>query len=487
MATSPYDYLVATAHSQPEALALVTPTSSFTFAQLHEATRNIAGVLREHGIRAGDIVATQLSADTEWLITLALIHEGAVTCSVSSAAQAVAVGASVLVTDRPVMPGSILASVLEIDHAWIRRASEVANAYPPVAYVRDSAGDSAGDGAMVRLVLTSGTTGTPKIARYNLGPIARRNDNLDKFWIPGVHLNMMGMTTMGAFYQGMAHLAVGTPYIILSAVDVRAAQLVADFAVTIIIGSPLNIGQLCEVLRANDIAVPSVAAVIVVGSTPSDRIVEAIREQFGVDARLSYGSTEGGAVTTRVVMSGEDPRVVGHPYPGVTLEVVDEHDNAVPAGETGLVRYRTLDMIDGYFRDPAATARAFRDGWFYPGDRGFFTVDGQLTVVGRTADVLNLGGVKIDPLEIDRAVMACAGVVDAAAFITERHSVVPRLAVAVVGEASLDLAALDAFIRQQYPALYPSVYVAAAAIPRNAAGKIQRAGLEDLLDASALG
>jgi acyl-coenzyme A synthetase/AMP-(fatty) acid ligase len=480
MATSPYDYLAATALTQPEALALVTPTSTFTFAELRDVTRNIGGVLREQGIRAGDIVATQLPADIDWLLTLALIHEGAVTCSVGDASQAAAVGASLLIAEASV--GNQVAGptpTLVIDHAWVRRASEVENAYAPVAYAEDD--------AMVRLVLTSGTTGTPKIARYNLGPIVRRNDNLDKFWIPGVHLNMMGMTTMGAFYQGMAHLAVATPYIILSAVDARAAQLVADFGVTIIIGSPLNLGQLCEVVRASAIKVPTVMAVIVVGSTPSDRIVEAIREQFGVDARLSYGSTEGGAVTTRVVLPGDDPRNVGHPYPGVTLEIVDEHDAFVAPGETGFVRYKTLDMIDGYFRDPAATAAAFRDGWFYPGDLGFFLTDGQLTVVGRTEDVLNLGGVKIDPLSIDRAVMAFPGVVDAAAFITERHSVVPRLAVAVVGDPGLDLPALDAHMRREYPALYPSVYVLTEAIPRNAAGKIRRAALEDLLTAADLG
>jgi long-chain acyl-CoA synthetase len=476
MAMSPYDYLAATALTQPEALALVTPTSTFTFAQLRDVTRNIGGVLREQGIRAGDIVATQLPADIDWLLTLALIHEGAVTCSVGDASQAAAVGASLLIADASVAGPT---PTLVIDHAWVRRASEVENAYAPVAY--------AGDDAMVRLVLTSGTTGTPKIARYNLGPIVRRNDNLDKFWIPGVHLNMMGMTTMGAFYQGMAHLAVATPYIILSAVDARAAQLVADYGVTIIIGSPLNLGQLSEVVRASAIKVPTVMAVIVVGSTPSDRIVEAIREQFGVHARLSYGSTEGGAVTTRVVLPGDDPRNVGHPYPGVTLEIVDEHDVVVAAGSTGAVRYKTLDMIDGYFRDPAATALSFRDGWFYPGDRGFFLADGQLTVVGRTEDVLNLGGVKIDPLSIDRAVMASAGVADAAAFITERHSVVPRLAVAVVGDPGLDLASLDAHMRREYPTLYPSVYVLTEAIPRNAAGKIRRAALEDLLTAADLG
>jgi long-chain acyl-CoA synthetase len=487
--TSPYDYLEATARRQPDALALVTRRSTFTFAELRRASRNLGGILREYGVRPGDIVATQVSADFEWLLTLALIHEGAVTCSVWDAAQVRIVAPALFITETPMpetpmpetpmpetpMSGAQAVQTLVVDEAWLGRAIEEENAYQPVPF--------SGDDAMVRLVLTSGTTGTPKLARSNLGSVIWRNDNLDKFWTPGVYLNLLGLPTVGAFYQGMAHLAQAMPYLVPDAINARTVQLIVDYGVNFIAGSPLNAGQLCDVLAGVDEATAAavastVASVIVMGSTPGDRLITAIRAHFGVDARLVYGSTEGGAVTTRIVAEGDDPRNVGHPYPGVVLQIVDERGQALPAGETGFLRYKTLDMFDGYFRDFAATAAVVRDGWFYPGDTGLLLTDGQLVLAGRTEEILNVGGVKLDPLEIDRAVMALPGVVDAAAFVVERLGSTPRLAVAVVGDSSLDLAEIDAGMRRHYPTRYPSVSVATDVIPRNDAGKVRRGELE---------
>jgi long-chain acyl-CoA synthetase len=475
--TSPYDYLDLAALRQPHALALVTPTATFSFAELRRVTRNIAGVLREHGVRAGDIVATKLSADIEWILTLALIHEGAVTCSVWEEVHAALVPSALFITDTPVADARLTERTLLIDAEWVRRASVEDNAYEPVPY--------AGDDAMVRLVLTSGTTGTPKLARSNLSSVKWRNDHLDALWAPGVYVNMLGLPTMGAFYQGMAHLAQEMPYIIFEAITPRAVEQIVEYGVNFVAGSPLNVGQLCEVLAGVDdetraAVAATVASVIVMGSTPSDRLIAAIRAQFDVDARLVYGSTEGGAVTTRIVAEGDDPRVVGHPYPGVSLEIVDEHDVVVAPGSTGFVRYQTLDMIAGYFGDPVATATAFRDGWFYPGDRGFLSTDGQLTLAGRTEEILNVGGVKLDPLEIDREILAFAGVTDAASFVFDSLASTPRLAVAVVGYATLDVAFIDAEMRRRFPTRYPSVYVTTDAIPRNDGGKILRGTLEEL-------
>jgi long-chain acyl-CoA synthetase len=473
---SPYDYLERAANTHPHAPALVRTTTTLTFSEPRRATRNIAGVLREHGIRAGDIVSTMLSPDSEWIVTLALLHEGAVTCSVWEESQLTLVRPSHFITDTPTVDSSRTTPTLVINDEWIRRVSEQDNSYAPVPY--------AGDDAMVRLVLTSGTTGIPKIARYNLGPIVRRNENLDNVWIPAVYLNMMAMSTMGAFYQAMVHLATATPYLVLSTIDRDAATLIADNAVNIIIGSPLSVGYLCEVVQASKTGVAPVAMVVVAGSTASRGLVGAINQTFGVDASLLYGSTEGGAITTGALKPGDDLRIVGYPYRGVSLQIVDEHDAPVPEGETGFIRYATADMIDGYFRDPAATAEAFRGGWFYPGDRGSMTADGRLMLAGRLDDILNVGGVKLDPLEIDVAVMGLPGVVDAASFVLDRVTAIPRLAVAIVGDSSLDLAAIDAHMRRTYPNRYPSVYLETVLIPRNAAGKIQRNTLENLVNES---
>jgi acyl-coenzyme A synthetase/AMP-(fatty) acid ligase len=101
-------------------------------------------------------------------------------------------------------------------------------------------------------------------------------------------------------------------------------------------------------------------------------------------------------------------------------------------------------------------------------------------LAGRTEELLNVGGVKLDPLEIDREILAFAGVVDAAAFVFESLTSTPRLAVAIVGDASLDVVLIDAEMRRRFPTRYPSVYVTTDAIPRNDGGKILRGSLETL-------
>jgi len=140
----------------------------------------------------------------------------------------------------------------------------------------------------------------------------------------------------------------------------------------------------------------------------------------------SYGATETGTIAfAPAQMIADVPGAVGFVTPGAEVEIVDASDNPLAAGKEGIVRTRTGQMVDGYVGNPEATARAFRNGWFYPGDTGSLTADGMLIIHGREASVLNIGGDKVRPELVEEALTSFPGVEQAAALIRKNDMDVP--------------------------------------------------------------
>ncbi len=98
------------------------------------------------------------------------------------------------------------------------------------------------------------------------------------------------------------------------------------------------------------------------------------------------------------------------------VEIVNDSGQAVPQGSIGFVRVSNGYLAEAYLDNPAATAASFRDGAFYTGDLGCFGPRGELQVLGRVGDILNLGGIKVNAAEMDRALRDLPGVADAMSF-----------------------------------------------------------------------
>src|SRR5262249_5941277 len=143
------------------------------------------------------------------------------------------------------------------------------------------------------------------------------------------------------------------------------------------------------------------------------------------------------------------PDTVGIPYPGVAIEIVDDRDRALPPGEVGLIRMRGSGYARGYLDDPVATAKAFRDGWDYPGDLGLLTPEGALILKGRADDLINYDGTKIYPIDIELALQQHPAVAEAAAFpvVVEGYRQRPVAAVTLAAPATRE--ELLAFCRER--------------------------------------
>jgi crotonobetaine/carnitine-CoA ligase len=141
-------------------------------------------------------------------------------------------------------------------------------------------------------------------------------------------------------------------------------------------------------------------------------------ERFGVTTYTLFNMTEIATPT----FSGPNPTKpggCGQPRAGVEIRLVDEHDCAVPRGAVGEMIVRTARpwaMNHGYHRDPEATSRAWRNGWFHTGDAFYVDADGEYVFVDRLKDAIRRRGENISSFEIEAEFLAYPGIREAAAI-----------------------------------------------------------------------
>ena len=105
---------------------------------------------------------------------------------------------------------------------------------------------------------------------------------------------------------------------------------------------------------------------------------------------------------------------VGFVLPGMEVEIVDDADMPLLAGQEGVVRIRSPYGATEYLEDPDESARVFLDGWFYPGDLGRLTADNMLVITGRETNVVNIGGEKVNPEKLEEILLDHPDVMQAA-------------------------------------------------------------------------
>jgi acyl-CoA synthetase (AMP-forming)/AMP-acid ligase II/acyl carrier protein len=183
------------------------------------------------------------------------------------------------------------------------------------------------------------------------------------------------------------------------------------------------------------------------------------------------------------------PGSVG-PAAGPDVAVMDAAGALLPVGAAGEIVIRGPSVTRGYLDNPEANASAFTDGWFRTGDQGALDADGYLTITGRLKEMINRGGEKITPREIDEALLDHAAVAQAVAFAVPHPTLGEDVAAAVVlrdGETA-DVDELRAFVGERLAAhKVPRRVVVLDELPKGPTGKLQRIGLADRLGLTAVG
>ncbi len=166
---------------------------------------------------------------------------------------------------------------------------------------------------------------------------------------------------------------------------------------------------------------------------------------------------------------------------GPEVAIVDENGDEVPADERGEIVIRGDNVMKGYENNPEANATAFtRHGWFRTGDEGVKSAEGYVTITGRLKEIINRGGEKISPREVDEAIMHHPAVAQCITFGVPHDKLGEDVAMAVVLREgkSADAKALRAYLAQHLaPFKVPATIVLLDEIPKGATGKLQRIGL----------
>jgi acyl-CoA synthetase (AMP-forming)/AMP-acid ligase II/thioesterase domain-containing protein/acyl carrier protein len=216
-------------------------------------------------------------------------------------------------------------------------------------------------------------------------------------------------------------------------------------------------------------------------SGPLDaQIVQELEALFRAPAVNNYGSTEIACICcTPFPPAVRKPGTVGLPGGG-QVAIMGPDDQLLPQGESGEVVVDSSLDFDGYENDPVANGQCFTGKWFRTGDEGFFDEDGYLTLTGRIKDIINRGGEKITPSEVDKALTAHPDIAAAVAFPVPHATLGEEVAAAVVPAkgAALTDETLTHFLRGKLaPFKVPRHFVIVDKIPKGATGKIARKDL----------
>ena len=391
----------------------------FSYAQFAAAVERAAAMLQSHGISKGDVVSLLMPNSAEYIIAyFACWRLGALAGPVNSLlkddetqfvmhnseAKAVLVASEFLERIENIK-GELphLKSVITFDDE-AEATRKFANVSSQVSR-QDACAPS--DDAII--IYTSGTTGKPKgclLTHGNLIANARQisewlsfseSDRLLSI-MPLFHMNAVSVTTMSALYAGGSTVispkfSASKFWNVISEYEITSFGSVATMLSMLLNTYPEGVpaGLKTDQLRF-----------AMCGSAPVPaEVMKKFEETFNCPVIEGYGLSES---TCRSTFNPPDdrrrPGSCGLSI-GNEMKIVDEDDREVPDGELGEIVLRGENILKGYFKNPEANERAFRNGWFHTGDVGYRDKDGFFFIVDRKTDMIIRGGENIYPREID--------------------------------------------------------------------------------------
>ncbi|HJU73807.1 MAG TPA: AMP-binding protein [Gemmatimonadaceae bacterium] len=453
---------------------------SLTFGEIDARSHQLAAEFAARGVQAGDRLALFLPNGIDFIDAfLAAVKLGAIVVPVN-----------VLYRERELThiladasPRALITTKELLDHVpqgtekWLSADLQTAARRHPA---HDSVVRQAPD-APAAIVYTSGTTGRAKGAVLSHRNFAFNATSLLSCWritsddrylavLPLFHVHGLG--------NGVCSwLASGCHMRLVERFDAnRALEWFTGWRPTLFFGVPTMYFRMLEWPPDECARIGRQMRLFVSGSAPLPaRVLEDFRQRFGHTILERYGMSETLMNLGNPYDGERRPGSVGVPFPGVEARVVDAQGAVVRDGEVGGLQVRGPNVFSGYWRNPAATAAAFVDGWFRTGDLAERSADGYYTLRGRSGDLIISGGFNIYPREIEEVLLECPGVREAAVVGVSDVARGEIPIAYVVAEDPFDETVLVRTCERQLASFKrPRSFVRVEALPRNALGKVQR-------------
>ncbi|HLP23993.1 MAG TPA: class I adenylate-forming enzyme family protein [Microbacteriaceae bacterium] len=470
---NPIVRLFETAAKDPQRIALASNRTRLSYGEFASIVQRCAQRLRVHGIGPSSIVAVDCEPEIGAVISCALLQLGATSTTIAAQLlPAVAGQLSAIVTDavdrgHPVQRRIVLESRFFETLDATARLMEIAELRPD---------------EVVRVVFSSGTTGVPKGVPFSKTILEARLASARANWMPKLpFLSMLGPETVTGYQTMSAQLLSGETYLVARDATETLARI-AEFGVRSIKTSPAKLADLIRARRDHPTdtwSTDSLEVIQIAGSLLSPAIALACENAFGITPTILYGSTEVGTVT-RGAFSADQPKRLGTVIDEVQLEIVDGNDVPVAPDGHGRIRMRRDPMPEGYWLGEPSAGTGFLAGWFYPGDTGSLSPSGELTLAGRTNEVVNAGGSKVNLAELDLWLSEIDALSDVATFQFLSELDEPLLGLAFVSETAIAAEDLERTIARRVSGVRFHSLIRLTSIPRNALGKVDRNRLTEL-------
>ncbi|HHW07292.1 MAG TPA: long-chain fatty acid--CoA ligase [Clostridia bacterium] len=468
--------------------AVTYPAGSITltWAELYQKSASLARHLQSQGIQPGDSVALLIPNRPSFAVALfALFQLGARVVPINvrltpneinyilqdSDAVALLCDPGLQETGRQAAQGLNLRLLETVD-----RLEEAAGAGPAARMEHALKAEDTAE-----ILYTSGTTGKPKGVVLSHGAVHAvaamfayemeiRPDSRMLILMPLTHSAPLNLCLLGATYAGaVSVLGDFTPQ--------NLVQLAAQEKTTHFFGAPVAFLLAAQLPNLTGFDLSSMKYWIYGGAPMSREAVLKVRQILPGQLVSVYGLTEAGPNGVALYPHEHEHKAgsIGR-YGTVNsvLRVVDDQGRDVAPGEAGEIIIKCASLMDGYYKNPEATAEALKDGWLYTGDVARVDEDGYLWILDRKKDMIISGGVNIYPKEIEDVLTMHPGIADAAVIGVPHPEWGETVkAVLVAKGAPPSPEEVQAFCGQ-YLAKFkiPKIIEYVEMIPRNASGKI---------------
>ena len=271
--------------------------------------------------------------------------------------------------------------------------------------------DSISEDTPALYVATSGSTGAPHLVprthrnaiaaaenisgTLGLGPGRRILAVVPFHYGNGFNKSLLAPLLSGATLVMMRHF-----------VPSACAELVRREQVDMLFGSPFIYGSLAD--RVTDPALlSSLQWCFSGGGRIPSGVVESWRSRFGLNVRSSYGMSEAGVIALGRAAQAPEPSLgscIGEPIHGVEVIILGPDGKRLERGEVGELAVRSASVMSAYWGEPELSRTLFHDGFLRTGDLGYLDAAGNLYLTSRLGRVMNIAGVKVDPVEVERVV-----------------------------------------------------------------------------------
>jgi fatty-acyl-CoA synthase len=516
---TPLTYLRRAAGVFPDKTAVIHGTARTTYAELYARSCRLASALAKRGIGRGDTVAilapnTPAMLEAHYGVPMAGAVLNALNFRLDPATIAFILDhgtAKVLLCDREFAAtarealalAKVKPLVVDIEDV-LAPAGETIGALSYEALLAEGdpdsdAGEPADEWQSLSLLYTSGTTGNPKGVVYshrgahlnafgNMITFGLRSDSVYLWTLPMFHCN-------GWTFTWAVTAACGTHVCLRKVEPAPVYAAIVEHGITHMCGAPVVLTILAHAPAEAKKTFPQTVEIATGGAAPPSAVIEAM-EANGFRVTHLYGLTETyGPATVCAWQEGwadlsDRQRTERMARQGVRYVTMDDAMVAAPEdlavlprdGRTlGEIMLRGNTVMKGYYKNPAATAEAFRGGWLHTGDLAVCHTDSYMDVKDRSKDVINSGGENISSLEVEEALYRHPKVLEAAVVARpdEKWGETPCAFVTAKPGADLDEAEIIDYCRGVLARFKVPKTVIFGPLPKTSTGKIQKFVLRD--------